>query len=113
MQRCGHIDSETVQHDHTFIVEGDVKTGDHIVYRCAFGYVHFASLERVTRLFTGGGPLWRAIALQLARLAVLAALMVALALLGVGALLAGMFGVIAAREIVLRRVRKEAAWTAR
>lgn len=71
-----------------------------------FGYVHFATLDRVTRLFMGGGPPWQAVGLQLARLVVLAALMVALALLGVGALLAGMFGVIAGREIVLRRVRK-------
>lgn len=74
----------------------------------AFGYVHFASLERVARMFMGDGPLWRAVGLQLARLAALAVLMVGLALLGVAALLAGMFGVIAAREIVLRRVRKGA-----
>lgn len=79
----------------------------------AFGTVHFATLARVTRLFMGGGPLWRAILLQLARLAGLAALMVALACLGADALVSGMFGVIAAREIVLRRVRKEATWTAR
>ena len=71
------------------------------------GFVHFASLERVTRLFLSGVHLWRALGLQLARLAFLTALMVALALLGGGALLAGMFGVILAREIVLRRVRKE------
>jgi hypothetical protein len=73
----------------------------------AFGYVHFASLERVARMFMGDGPLWRAVGLQLARLAALAALMVGLTLLGAGALLAGMFGVLAAREIVLRRVRKD------
>ncbi|WP_201455749.1 N-ATPase subunit AtpR [Tropicimonas marinistellae] len=72
----------------------------------AAGYVHFASLKRVTRLFLVGAHLWRAVGLQLARLAALAALMVALALLGVSALLAGMIGVIVAREIVLRRVRK-------
>jgi len=72
----------------------------------AFGTMHFGSLQWVTRLFIGGGPLWQALALQLARLAVLAVLMVGLAVLGVAALLAGMFGVIAAREIVLRRVRK-------
>lgn len=71
-----------------------------------FGYPHFASLERVTRLFMGGGPLWQAVGLQCARLAALAALMVALALLGVSALLAGMFGVTAARAIVLHRVRR-------
>ena len=79
----------------------------------AFGTVHFASLGRVTRLFMGGGLLWRALGLQLARLAVLAALLVALALLGVAALLSGMFGVIAAREIVLARVRKGDAWKTR
>ena len=72
----------------------------------AFGYGHFASLEWVTRLFMGGGSWWRAVGLQLARLAALAVLMVGLALLGVAALLSGMFGVIAAREIVLRRVRR-------
>lgn len=73
-----------------------------------FGYVHFVSLERVTQLFLGGGSLWRALGLQLARLAILAAAMVFLAILSVAALLAGMVGVVLAREIVLRRVRKEA-----
>jgi len=72
----------------------------------AFGYAHFSSLERVARTFMGDGPLWRALGLQLARLAGLAVLMFGLPLLGAGALLAGMFGVLAAREIVLRRVRK-------
>lgn len=73
-----------------------------------FGLVHFATLDRVTRLFLdpSGGGFWRAVGLQIARLAVLAALMVALSFLGVDALLSGMFGVIAAREIVLRRVRR-------
>ena len=72
------------------------------------GSVHFASLGRVTRLFMGAGPVWQALGLQLARLAALAALLVALALIDAGALLAGLVGVIAAREIVLRRVRKAA-----
>lgn len=72
----------------------------------AVGYAHFASLGRVTALFLGGGSPWWAFGLQLARLAALAALMVPLALLGAAALLAGLSGVIAAREIVLRQVRK-------
>ncbi len=73
-----------------------------------FGYVHFASLETVTRLFLSGSSLWQSLGLQIARLAVLLALMVALALVGAGALLAGLLGVIIARECVLRRVRKGA-----
>lgn len=72
----------------------------------AFGSVHFATLHRVTRLFLQGGAFGRAVALQLARLLLLATLMVALALIGIAAVLAGMFGVVAAREIVLRQVRK-------
>jgi len=72
-----------------------------------FGLVHFATLARVTALFMGRGTFWRAVAWQLARLALLAGLMVALALLGAAPLIAGALGVILAREIVLRRVRKE------
>lgn len=73
-----------------------------------FGTIHFVTLERVTRLFMTGGHLPRALGLQLVRLGLLAALMLGLVALGAEALMAGMFGVIAAREIVLRRVRKEA-----
>lgn len=73
-----------------------------------FGYVHFTSLERVTRLFVARASLWRAAGLQIARLAALATLMVSLAILGAGVLLAGLLGVILARAIVLHRVRKEA-----
>ncbi len=73
----------------------------------AVGVFHFASLKQVTALYLGGSPV-RAIALQLLRLAVLAGLMVALVLLDIPAFAAGALGVIVGREIVLRRVRKEA-----
>lgn len=71
-----------------------------------FGYVHFMSLKQVTRLLLDTGPVWWVIAIQLARLAALAALMVMLAILDSGALIAGALGVLLAREMVLRRVRK-------
>ncbi len=72
----------------------------------ALGLLHFASLRRVTGLYLDGGPPWRALALQLGRLALLAAGLVGLALLGALPLLAGTLGLLLARQLVLRRVRK-------
>lgn len=77
-----------------------------LVLGLAFGYVHWITLKTVTALFLGGAR-GRAIALQLLRLALLALLMVALVAFGAPGLIAGALGVILAREIVLRRVRKE------
>ena len=70
------------------------------------GLIHFGTLWTVTTLHLEGARA-RAIGLQILRLVLLAVLMVVLAGFGVAALLAGMLGVILAREIVLRRARKE------
>ncbi|SDH70107.1 ATP synthase subunit I [Alloyangia pacifica] len=72
----------------------------------ALGLLHFASLRRVTGLYIDGGPPWRALALQLGRLALLAGVLVGLALLGALPLLAGTLGLLLARQLVLRQVRK-------
>jgi F1F0 ATPase subunit 2 len=74
----------------------------------AAGLVHFATLRQVTALYLGGGALPRALGLQLLRLALLAGVLVLLARLGAGPLLAGALGVLIARAMVLRRARKEA-----
>ncbi|NDW00133.1 ATP synthase subunit I [Salipiger sp. PrR002] len=74
----------------------------------ALGWAHFASLRRVTDLYLESGPAWRALALQLGRLAVLAGVLVGLALLGALPLLAGTLGLLLARQMVLRRSRKGA-----
>ena len=36
-ERCVQINGQTVQYDHAFIVEGDVKTRDRLVDRCPVG----------------------------------------------------------------------------
>jgi F1F0 ATPase subunit 2 len=74
----------------------------------ALGLAHFASLRRVTALYLDGGSPARAVALQLLRLALLAGLMLLLARLGAAPLIAGALGTILAREVILRRARKEA-----
>ncbi|MHC9236452.1 N-ATPase subunit AtpR [Pseudooceanicola sp. 502str34] len=70
------------------------------------GLVHFGTLRRVTELYLSGGALWRPLALQLARLAVLAAALVLCALAGALPLLAGALGLLLGRAIVLRRTRE-------
>ncbi|MCA0942029.1 ATP synthase subunit I [Salipiger pacificus] len=72
----------------------------------ALGWAHFASLRRVTGLYLDGGPPWRALALQLGRLGLLAAGLLGLALLGTLPLLAGTLGLLLARQVVLRRARR-------
>ena len=67
------------------------------------GTLHFLTLRRGTALYLGGGSPARAIALQLARLALLTAVLAGLAWLGAAPLLAGALGVVAARHLVLRR----------
>ncbi|MGI3166069.1 ATP synthase subunit I [Pseudooceanicola sp. 200-1SW] len=72
------------------------------------GVVHFASLRRVTDLYLGPGRApARALALQLARLALLVAVFVLLAGLGAYPLLAGAAGLVLGRALVLRRARAE------
>ncbi|WP_353476225.1 ATP synthase subunit I (plasmid) [Salipiger sp. H15] len=71
----------------------------------ALGLWHFASLRRVTALYLGAGPAWRALTLQIGRLALLAAGLAGLALLGALPLLAGTPGLLLARQVMLRRVR--------
>ncbi|MBE9636336.1 ATP synthase subunit I [Salipiger mangrovisoli] len=73
----------------------------------ALGLLHFASLRRVTSLFLGGNPAWRALGLQLARLTLLTAALAGLARLGALPLLAGTLGLLLARQAVLRHSRKE------
>ena len=74
----------------------------------AAGFAHFATLRRVTDLYLSGKSSARAAILQIARLAGLAVLLVALAKFGTAPLLAGALGILAARAMVLRRARKEA-----
>jgi F1F0 ATPase subunit 2 len=69
----------------------------------ALGLAHFASLAWNTRLYVSGGAA-RAFAVQLLRLAVLAAALAGLARLGAPPLLAGALGLLLARRLVLRRL---------
>lgn len=78
-----------------------------LVSGALLGYAHFISLRRVTALYLQGGATLRALALQLARLAVLAALLTGLALLGAVPLSGGAVGIMLARLLVLRRARRE------
>lgn len=73
----------------------------------AAGLVHFATLRRVTALYLGGSGAGRALALQIVRLAGLAAVLVLLAWLGAGPLLGGALGVLVARGVILHRAGKE------
>lgn len=78
----------------------------------ALGLAHFASLRRVTAMYLSGGSPSRAVLLQLARLSLLGGMLLLFAQFGAAPLLASALGVLIAREIVLRRARKEATWTA-
>lgn len=73
----------------------------------ALGLVHFATLRRVTALYLEEGSPALAIGLQLLRLGVLAVVMVLLAQHGAAPLLGGALGVIVARQVIIRRTRKE------
>jgi F1F0 ATPase subunit 2 len=68
------------------------------------GIVHFVSLNWTVRCFASGLAL-RAAVLQIGRLGFVAAAFTALALLGAGPLIAGLVGLLAARQVVLRRQR--------
>ena len=76
-----------------------------LVAGLVLGVAHFATLRKVTDLYLGGTAPGRALALQLARLAVLGGFLTVLALTGAAPLLAGVVGVLIGRAIVLRRAR--------
>lgn len=67
------------------------------------GLLHFAGLWVNVRLLSSRGPL-KAMALQLLRFGIVIGLFYALALLGASALLAGMTGLLLARQAVLWRL---------
>ena len=68
----------------------------------AGGSVHFALLRWNTRLYLAGANVARALGVQAARLAAVAALLVVAALHGAMPLLAAAIGVVLARLLVLR-----------
>jgi len=70
----------------------------------ATGLVHFAALRWNAGLYVKGGAA-RAAIIQIARFALLVTVLVVLAKLGAGPLLAGALGIFSARHIVLRRER--------
>lgn len=72
----------------------------------ALGLFHFSSLRRVSALYLSGGPVWRALTLQLARFAFLIGLFVLLARAGATPLLAGALGLLIGRAVVLRSSRE-------
>lgn len=69
------------------------------------GTLHFASLGLNLRLFSAGRVL-PALALQLLRVGLSVALLAALIRLGLAALLAGALGLLLARQLTLRRMRR-------
>ena len=74
----------------------------------AAGLFHFSTLGAVTRLYLQGGFMGRAVALQILRLGLLAAVLAALAFAGAVPLMAGALGLLIGRAIVLRRKRGDA-----
>lgn len=70
------------------------------------GLLHFSTLEKVTQLYLAGGGIGLALGLQLARLALLGAVLVGLAYTGALPLLTGALGILAGRTIVLRAKRR-------
>ncbi|WP_158971597.1 N-ATPase subunit AtpR [Chachezhania sediminis] len=72
----------------------------------AMGLFHFSTLKRVSAMYLDGTPVWQVLGLQLARLAVLVAIFVVMALAGAMPLLAGAIGLLLGRIVVMRRARK-------
>ncbi|MCB1493644.1 MAG: hypothetical protein KDJ77_17905 [Rhodobiaceae bacterium] len=70
------------------------------------GFLHFGTLRAITIGYLDGHPV-RAIVLQVGRLAVMFAALYGFALLGAAVLLAAAVGVLAARMIVVGRVRRQ------
>jgi F1F0 ATPase subunit 2 len=73
----------------------------------AVGVLHFRGLRETTRLYLGGGPKARPIALHALRVIVTAAVFVGIAQRGAVALLAAFAGFVAARVIAVARARRE------
>lgn len=71
------------------------------------GLAHFTSLRTVTAMLLAGRHPARALALQLARMAVIVAAFAGFAVAGALPLLGGTTGLLIGRTIVLRRVRRE------
>jgi F1F0 ATPase subunit 2 len=74
----------------------------------ATGVFQFATLHRLSAMYLAGASPARTIALQLARLALVAAVLFGLAQLGAPALLAGALGIFLGRAVVLRRTGRGA-----
>ena len=77
-----------------------------LVIGLLLGLVHFATLKRVAALYTSGGGIGKALALQLARFALLAFVMIGVAQLGPMPLIAAAAGMLAGRWVILRRNRE-------
>lgn len=73
----------------------------------ALGFIHFRSLYRVSADYLGGRAV-RAIALQLARLAILGVVLFLLVKVGALCLLGGAGGMMLARRLVMRGMRENA-----
>lgn len=71
----------------------------------ALGFIHFRTLARAADAFASGQPA-RALALQLARLALMGGFLFAVAHAGALPLLAAAAGVLASRSLVLARHRR-------
>jgi hypothetical protein len=73
----------------------------------AAGLLHFGFLRRVTADYLGGNAV-RALALQLARLALLISVLFAVAQAGAALLLAFAGGLVAGRQVIVRQTRRSA-----
>lgn len=77
-----------------------------LIVGAGLGLIHFATLRRVAEGYVTGAPAARVIGLQLVRLAVVGAVLIALAVWSAAALIAAAIGIFVGREIVLRRARR-------
>jgi F1F0 ATPase subunit 2 len=71
------------------------------------GAFHYLTLWWNVRLFTAGGSALKAVAIQLARLALIATVLIVVTRFGALPLLAAMLGLLASRAVALRRVGAE------
>ena len=81
----------------------------HFIGGMALGALYFCGLWWNTRMFGEAGRLLQAIALLIARVSLLAGLLAMSALEGALPLLVVVLGVLAARAVVMRRIRRVAA----
>ena len=68
------------------------------------GFIHFRSLWWNTRMLSGSGPILPAVAVQLGRFALLAAVLTVLTMFGAVPLLTGALGIMISRQLVMKRV---------